>query len=143
MAQPSTTYTKKNETGCCPVPNVKEWDEKEVTWKDKKFIKDTTINFMHVPMNMGQVMKRMWEKIKAVKAEPKTEEWMILSCDVSAWKGEHLASVTKEVPGAENVTLSGRFMTKVFEGPYKEAGKWVKQMEEYVEDKNEKMSHTP
>jgi hypothetical protein len=44
---------------------------------------------------------------------------MLLSTDPSPWKGEHYASVSKEVDGAENVTRSGNFITKVFEGDYK------------------------
>jgi hypothetical protein len=27
-------------------------------------------------------------------------------------------TVTKEIPGAENVQLSGTFLSKVFDGPY-------------------------
>ena len=30
------------------------------------------------------------------------------------------------------VKLSGEFLTKVFEGPYREAGKWVREMEQFV-----------
>jgi len=28
--------------------------------------------------------------------------------------------------------MSGTFMSKVFEGPYKDAGKWAKEMDKYV-----------
>ena len=31
--------------------------------------------------------------------------------------------------------ISGTFLTKVFEGPYKDAGKWVKEMKDYVQSK--------
>ena len=132
MEEVKKTYTSVNETGCCPVPNVKEWDKSSVTWDNKKFIKDYTFSIMHVPVNMGHVIKRMWEKIQRSDAAPESEEWYMLSYDLSPWKGEHYASVTKEVEGAENVTLSGKFLTKVFEGPYKDAGRWYSEMEEYV-----------
>lgn len=135
MGQPKKTYTDKNETGCCPVPNIKDWEEATVTWKEKKFIKDTTFNVFHIPLNMGQVIGRSWKKIKAAKAETPTNEWLMLSYDPSLWKGEHYFAVTKEVPDAENVTISGTFLTKVFEGEYKEAGNWEKEMEEYVRSK--------
>jgi len=137
--QPTTTFTKDNETGCCPKPNVKDWDDSQVTWKNKKFIKDNTFNFMHIPLNMGSVMKRMWAKVSESKAAPKTEEFILLSCDLSPWKGEHYMSTTKEVSNADNVTISGTFLTKVFEGPYKNATKWVKETEEYVKSKGKKM----
>ena len=35
-------------------------------------------------------------------------------------------NVDKEVPGAENVVLSGKFYSKVYEGPFKNTGKWCK-----------------
>ena len=43
--------------------------------------------------------------------------------------------MTKDVPGAEMTRISGRFLTKVFEGPYKNAGRWAKQMKDYVTSK--------
>ena len=135
MKQPRITYTDKNETGCCPVPKVDDWDESEVVWKRKKFIKVSTVNFMHIPLNMGQMMRRAWKKIEDAKASPPTSEWMMLSYDPSLWKSEHFLSVTKKVPNAENLTISGTFLTKVFEGPYKEASNWMKEMEKYVEKK--------
>ncbi|MGD9129500.1 MAG: hypothetical protein PVJ09_03380 [Candidatus Woesebacteria bacterium] len=133
------TYTKINETGCCPKPNVKAWDESSVTWKNKKFIKDHTFSFFHIPLNMGFVMKRMWKKVSKAKASPPIEEFLLLSYDPSAWRGEHFMSVTKHVPNAENVTISGTFLTKVFEGPYKEAKNWVKATEDYVKSKGKKL----
>ena len=139
MDNPRKTYTDKNETGCCPIPNITEWDEKEFEWKDKKFIKDSTLNFLYVPLNMGAVIKRMWNKIKESNAQPLTEEWILLSTDPSPWKGEHFASVTKDVKNADNVTISGKFISKVFEGDYKQAGLWVKQMNKYIESKGEKL----
>ena len=56
----------------------------------------------------------------------------MLSTDPSPWRGEHYFSVSKEVPNADNVTLSGLFLTKVFEGPYRDAGKWVREAQAYV-----------
>ncbi|PIR97521.1 MAG: hypothetical protein COT91_01035 [Candidatus Doudnabacteria bacterium CG10_big_fil_rev_8_21_14_0_10_41_10] len=38
MSQLTKTYTDKNETGCCPVPNVSEWDGAEVVWENKRRI---------------------------------------------------------------------------------------------------------
>jgi len=77
----------------------------------------------------------MISKVKKAGAEPSTSEWITLSYDPSPWKGEHLASVTKDVPDAENVTLSGTFLTKVYEGAYKDAKKWHDQTIEYVKSK--------
>jgi len=56
-----------------------------------------------------------------------------LSHDDSAWHGEHLFAVSQPVAGAEMVSLSGDFMTRVFEGPYSKAREWSKQMKCEVE----------
>ena len=64
----------------------------------------------------------------------------MLSYDPSPWKSEHFFTATKEVPGAENVHLSGTYLTKVFEGPYKDAKKWVGEMEDYVKSQGKGMN---
>ncbi|MBM3208861.1 hypothetical protein FJZ40_01010 [Candidatus Shapirobacteria bacterium] len=35
--------------------------------------------------------------------------------------------------------LSGTFLTKVFEGPYQNAGKWAQKMKEYVAEKGKEL----
>jgi hypothetical protein len=37
-------------------------------------------------------------------------------------------AVDRDVPDAVIVKLSGTFMTKVFEGPYRDVGKWIAEM---------------
>jgi hypothetical protein len=118
------TYTNKNETGCCAVPNTRDWDEKEVSFDGKKFIRMYTRSFLYMPLNMAKVMTSMQALASAARAEMPPQEAMILSRDLSPWKAEQLYAVTKDVPGAENIELSGRFITKVFEGPYQNAKKW-------------------
>jgi hypothetical protein len=61
------------------------------------------------------------------------DEYLLLSTDPSPWRGEHYFAVTRDVPGAEMVTLSGNYLTKVFEGPYREAGRWAREMEGLME----------
>lgn len=36
-------------------------------------------------------------------------------------------------------TISGMFLTKVFEGPYKNVGEWMKEMREYVLQKDKEL----
>jgi hypothetical protein len=40
--------------------------------------------------------------------------------------------VLKEVPGIENIRLSGTFISKVFDGPYNAVPKWIKVMETFM-----------
>jgi hypothetical protein len=49
--------------------------------------------------------------------------------------------VTKDVPGAKMVRLSGTYLTRVFDGPYRDAPKWLKQTEHYLEGQNKKASN--
>lgn len=44
-------------------------------------------------------------------------------------------AVGKEIPDAENITLSGKFLSKVYEGPFKDTGKWCKDFGDYAKSK--------
>ena len=60
------------------------------------------------------------------------DEYLTLSTDPSPWRGEHYFAVTNDVPNEETVTLPGCYLAKVFEGPYRDAGKWAREMVEFV-----------
>ncbi len=53
---------------------------------------------------------------------------MVLTNENSLWGAEHLFLVDKDVPGQEMITLSGDFISKVYDGPFKEVGNWAKEM---------------
>jgi hypothetical protein len=118
------------ETGCCPRFNPEPWDEKETTWEDKRFVKDRVRSFLHIPLNFGGVMKRCGALIEA--ADAKTEEMIVLSDENSLWGADVYVNVSRDVPGAEMASISGTFLSKVFEGPYKNIRTWIDQMQEYV-----------
>ena len=101
-------------TGCCPKFEPKDWEDKIFVFKNKLFIKDHTVSFLHVPLNMSKVMKRLQESADSAKAQ--SEEFVLLSEDVSPWHADHFYSVDKKVPGADNVSMSGDFYAKVYEG---------------------------
>ena len=123
--------TTTNGEECCPKFNPEPWDEQEFHWQNKPFIKDTVRSIFYIPLNMGSVIKRMWKKVQ--NSGKKSDDFLLLSKDVSPWKSEQYLSVPGTIPNAENVEFSGNYLTKVFEGPYKDARKWVKEMEEYAE----------
>lgn len=124
------------ETGCCPKFDPGPWDEQEFVFEDKLFAVGKTWNFFHIPLNIGSMFTKMLKKIMDEGAAP-SDYYLTLSYDPSMWRGEHFFAVEKEIPGVEMRKLSGRYLTKVFEGPFKDAGNWAKQMEEYVTEKNE------
>jgi len=129
----------KEQKTCCPKFDPKPWDEKEFVWKNKLFIKDEVKSFMHIPLNIGPVTQKMWRKVKEAKAEMPEGEFILLSYEQSSWKSIQYLSVSKEVPDAENVQLSGTYLTKVFEGPYKEAPNWHREMTNYVKGKGKEV----
>jgi hypothetical protein len=125
---------------CCPRFDKVSWDEKTFIWEDKLFIKDEIPQLFHMPLPgfINRTMQRMWTKAQEAQAAPDTEDFLLLAYDPSPWKSEFYLAVTKEVPGAENVQLSGTFLSKVFDGPYNDVPKWIKEMEQYVQAKGKK-----
>jgi len=125
---------------CCPKFNPEPWDEKEIEWKDKLFIQDSMFQFMHIPVfGFGKTVARMQNKIESAGAKVDDKEALMLSFDPSPWKSYLFINVTKEIPGAENVKISGKFLTKVFDGPFQNVPKWIKTMDEYVSSKDKKV----
>ena len=125
------------DTGCCPRFNPEPWQDKEVTFEDRLFLKDSVRSFLHVPLNFGSVMTKNMAKIEAAGA--KTAEPLVLSDEISMWKSDVYISVTREVPGAEMVRLSGTYLTKVFEGPYNGMSGWVKAMKQFAASRNKEI----
>jgi hypothetical protein len=124
----------KAETNCCPRFNPEPWEGKEVQWEKKLFIKDKIRCLFHVPVNFGGVMVRnmaLLDKAGAFTPEPP----IVLSDHTSAWNMDLYIEGTKEVPGAEMSRISGTFLAKVFEGPFKDTKKWCQQMQEWVRSK--------
>jgi len=121
-----------NPTGCCPRFDPHPWDNQELHFKNKRFVKARTRSVGHIPLNMGHVFKRTFQAIEQADAHS-DEDFVVLSHDPSAWSGEHYFSVTKDVPGQEMVDLTGDYVTEVFEGPYKDAPTWQREMQATVE----------
>ena len=117
-----------NPTGCCPRFHPEDWDGVALHFRDKHFVRAEVREALHVPLNMGPVFARVDAAMRAAGAfDP--ADFIVLSRDTSAWKGEHYFAVTGEVPGEEMASLSGDFITRVFEGPFSQAGDWARQMQ--------------
>lgn len=118
-----------NTTGCCPKFNPDGWDDQELHFEDKKFVHADTISAAHIPLNMGRVFTRVQKNIEKADAQD-LDQILVLSKDATAFRGEHLFAVTGDVPGEEMVSLSGDYITKVFEGPYRKAKDWYDDMQD-------------
>jgi len=104
-------------------------------------MKDSVRQIFHrpLPSNMKRTIGRMWEKAKESGAAVENEDFLLLAYDPSPWKSELYMAVSREVAGAENVRLSGTYVSKVFDGPYNSPPVWVREMETFVKS----MGHTP
>ncbi|HRZ85472.1 MAG TPA: hypothetical protein P5277_01705 [Candidatus Paceibacterota bacterium] len=129
------------EEECCPKFDPKKWDEKTFHWKEKKFIRDSMTTLFHIPLSSVLTKKitricSVAEKEKKVSA--KKDEVLLLFRDPSAFKSEIYLSVIDEIPGEENVKISGTFIAKVYSGPYKAVPKFIKEFNEYLANNGKK-----
>ncbi|MBI4809432.1 MAG: hypothetical protein HY799_10855 [Nitrosomonadales bacterium] len=119
-----------NDDTCCPRFDPDPWDGKTHTWQGKRFVQDRVTSLFHIPLNYGAVMKRVDVVIRAAGAE--LEAPIMLSDENSLWGADVFVEAGKDVPGARMVTLSGTFMSKVFEGPFSKVGHWVEAMKAWL-----------
>jgi len=123
---------------CCPVFNPELWDEKVHIWKEKHFIKSTFPAIFHFPI--PPILNRGINKMISLatadnKLYPIKEEALMLFSDPSPFKEEVYMSVTDDVKGANNISLTGTFLSKVYKGGFRDTGKFVKKMESYIRTK--------
>jgi hypothetical protein len=124
-------------TGCCPRFDPKPFEGARFEWHDEPFVKEHVVSLLHLPLNMGRRMKRANARIEAASAQPDVP--LMLSDEASRWGTDLYIHVRKAVPGAQMTTLSGTYLTKVFEGPFRNAPKWHEEMVEYVKAKGHKL----
>jgi hypothetical protein len=121
----------RNADECCPRFVPEPWDGKTLTWDDRRFVKDRVTSLFHIPLNFGAVMKRNAAKIEAADADAETQ--VVLSDETSLWGADVYIEVDKDVPNAQMATLSGTFLSKVFEGPFSNMRKWIEEMKAFVQ----------
>lgn len=103
-------------TGCCPEGS----DGRHLHFEGKPFVRATTRGIMRIPSDMWSVFARVQTHVEDAAAQ-EPEGYRVFSRDISSSEGEHLFAVTAPVVNEEMTTLSGDFITCVFEGPYRNA----------------------
>ncbi len=121
----------KKKACCCPKFDPEPWDEKEIRWEDKKFITDRVRSIFHIPLNFGSVMKRVMTKIESSNIE--CEDMIVLADEDSLWGTNVFVDVSGDVKKGKMTIISGTFLSKVFEGPYRNMRTWMQEMSQYVE----------
>lgn len=119
-------YTEVDEvTGCCPVFHPEAWDNQIFDFSDYVFIKEHSLSFMHIPLNLGAAMTRAQKAIdQAHQGYP--DRYLILSKDLSPWKTEHFFLVKGPVEDYELKKIKGNYLAKVYDGPFKDITQWIK-----------------
>jgi len=118
---------------CCPKFDPIPWNEKYFEWKDKIFVKSSICTFFYIPLNYGSVMKKLDKAI--TKAGSDWSEGICLSDQTSKWNMDIYISVDKSVQTVENRIFTGNYYSKVYEGPYKNCGKWIEDFKNHLAGK--------
>ena len=105
--------------------------------KGKLFLKDHVKTFLHIPVNFDKVMVKNMGRIEAAGALP--PEPLMLYDDKGLFGSDVYIAVGREVPGAEMTTISGTFLSRVFEGPFQNSGKWADEMKGYVKARGKEL----
>lgn len=124
---------KQQEPECCPKFDPVPWDNQVFEWDNKTFIRDKVFTLFYMPVNFGKAIKRMNQQVESAGA--KVPEWLCLSDHTSPWNMNLYLAVDKEVPGAQNVTLGGKYFGKVYEGPFRNTGKWTEDFKKTAVDR--------
>jgi hypothetical protein len=119
---------------CCPEFEPTRWDGKLIEWKNKKFIKDRVFTIFYMPISFGEVMKKLDEMVREYGST--ILDFLCLSDHTSMWNMDIYLAVDKEIPELENITISGKFFSKVYEGPYRYTGKWCKDFDAVARNRN-------
>ncbi len=120
---------------CCPEFNPVLYEGKTHVWENKLFVMDSIPAFFHMPLpnKIDKMMGRMIDQIRTANAEPPVDDFLVLTKDCSLWRSDFYFTVTKEIPEAKNARISGTFISKVYDGPYREIPKYLKQARQAVE----------
>lgn len=122
---------------CCPVFDPEPFQDAMHAWHDRPFAKAEMRAVMHVPVGMNATVRRLVRLAEAAGALPADRDRLMLLHDPSPWKSELHLAVDRDVPGATMVQLSGTFYSKVFDGPYHDAPKWMAATEAVLAQRGE------
>lgn len=121
----------RGEEHCCPRFDPAPWQERLHTWNEKRFIKETIPEFLHMPLpgTFQRAVSSLWRKAQEADAAPQAAEALFLAHDPSPWISEIYLSVIKEVPGSCNIRFTGSYYSRVFDGPYNAVPRYLREME--------------
>ena len=111
-----------NQDVCCPEFDPVPWDNKILEWDNKKFVQDKVRTFFYMPINFGSVITKIMKKIEETQAPG--SDYLCLSDHTSKWNMDIYLAVDEVIGGLHNITMSGSFFSRVYEGKFKDTKKW-------------------
>ena len=121
------------EAVCCPPFDSTHWDDVQISWDNKLFIKEKVATFFYIPLGFGKAMTKLNNLVE--KADAKMPDGLCLSQHTSKWNMDLLLAIDREIVGVENLKLTGNFYSKVYEGNYNDTGKWTADFEQLCSKK--------
>ena len=111
---------------CCPRFDPKPWNNKKIVWKNKLFARAHVHTLFHIPIDFTPVLLKLMAKIEKSKAaEPRP---LVLADESSLFGIELFVSVKKRVSGVRMEKIIGTFLSRVYEGSFREMPNWIKDM---------------
>lgn len=127
MIMTDSKKPKGKEDVCCPEFDPKPWDNQMLEWDKKRFIRRKVRTFFYMPLNFSTVMKKLDRKLKLTGVA--IPDGLCLSDHTSKWNMDLYIAVDKDIEQEGHVELSGKYYCKVYDGPYKDTGKWCQDFE--------------
>jgi len=112
--------------------NPLEWDRKEIIWRDKTFYKTHFLAFFHVPLNIGG---KIVEGFARIKETGLTAENMILVKNDNLFGADLLIPIAHKSDIFKTELITGKFLTRLFEGHYGDMRAWLKETKKYCAEK--------
>ena len=117
---------------CCRILAAAEWDKKEIIWRDKPFYESRYRAFFHVPVNIG---KKIAEGMKKISEAGLAAESMVLVKNEGLFGADILIPIAKKTNIFETELITGKFLTRIFEGHYGDMRRWIKETKKYCREK--------
>ena len=122
-----------DESVCCPKFEPEPWQDKILEWKDKKFITTRVFTLLYMPVGFGNTMRKLDRAMRQTGAE--SPDRLCLSDHTSQWNMNLYLATDMDIQGYNTAIMSGRYYSRVYEGSFKDTGKWCKDFEESAKSK--------
>jgi hypothetical protein len=121
----------------CPVLDAADWDLKKHVWEQRAFYRTKHFLFCHIPIGIGGAIKKGFERSKR-NGYTISPPYMMLDVETGLFTAEMLIAI-EEIPKNDPdvvVWEPTTLYSKLYHGPFKNLGREVKLLNDFVE-KNE------